>query len=311
MQDLEAEKIGLDADIASLTAQEKMLSASFAKDRVSVAHLLAVIERLQNDMPPAMVLRPDDALAAARGAMLVGASLPEMYGAAAALARRIKVLKDTRANLLAKKGEAVANAQHLAAARLKLDQLLASREVQSEAAESAYGDLKKRLDQVAARATDLKTLLARVSALRTAPSSQDVTVVTVSSAHAGHEALVKPVIGTILPHAGDMGGPGLSFGTAPLAQVVAPADAKVLFSGPYHKYGHVLILQTAHAYDIVLAGLGRVDVHPEDQVLAGEPVGTMPGAGQPSRLYFELRQDGRGIDPAPFLTLDLRKAKRT
>jgi septal ring factor EnvC (AmiA/AmiB activator) len=98
--------------------------------------------------------------------------------------------------------------------------------------------------------------------------------------------------------------------------VIAPGDGKVLFAGPYHKEGQVLILETAAGYDIVLAGLGRVTVRLGDQLLAGEPVGMMPldlssGSGPQARLYFELRQNGKGLDPEPWLTSTARKAKKT
>ena len=66
----------------------------------------------------------------------------------------------------------------------------------------------------------------------------------------------------------------------PGAQVIAPADGKVLFAGPYHKTGQVLILEITTGYDLVLAGLGRVTVRPNDELLAGEPVGTMPAEGR-------------------------------
>ena len=55
-------------------AEDAALTAGFASDRISVTKLLAILERLQHDMPPALAVQPDDALAAARGAMLVGAS---------------------------------------------------------------------------------------------------------------------------------------------------------------------------------------------------------------------------------------------
>jgi septal ring factor EnvC (AmiA/AmiB activator) len=116
---------------------------------------------------------------------------------------------------------------------------------------------------------------------------------------------------------GDMEGvpaghaPGVSFLAPAAAQVIAPSDGQVLFAGLYHKSGEVLILQSAGGYDLVLAGLARIDVRPGDRLLAGEPVGTMPGTNAGSRLYFELRQSGKGVDPAPWLEVDLRKAKRS
>jgi septal ring factor EnvC (AmiA/AmiB activator) len=70
-----------------------------------------------------------------------------------------------------------------------------------------------------------------------------------------------------------------------------------------------LILEITTGYDLVLVGMGRVTVRPGDELLAGEPVGTMPDGipGQDSandamRLYFELRQNGHELNPAPWLT---------
>ncbi|HEY3777197.1 MAG TPA: peptidoglycan DD-metalloendopeptidase family protein [Rhizomicrobium sp.] len=99
------------------------------------------------------------------------------------------------------------------------------------------------------------------------------------------------------PHA-----PGISFLTPPAAEVVSPADSQVLFAGAYHKTGLVLILRSVGGYDLVLAGLERIDVRAGDELLAGEPVGRMPRGGTELRLYFELRQNGKGVSPAPWLS---------
>jgi septal ring factor EnvC (AmiA/AmiB activator) len=104
--------------------------------------------------------------------------------------------------------------------------------------------------------------------------------------------------------------PGLTFATSPGARVIAPADAEVIFAGPYHKTGQVLILELTAGYDLVLAGLERANVRPNDEVLAGEPVGIMPNSGQNGLLYFELRQNGHGISPAPWMAVELRKAQK-
>ena len=310
VQALEAEGVRLDGEIARLSRQYQALSESFVEDRASVARLLVVLERVQHDEPPAIVLKPDDALGAARGAMLIGASLPEIYGEAASLARRITLLKETRQTLAARRTDSAVNAERLTVARTDLNQLLATKEIAARAAEGEYGELRTRLDAIAARAGDLQSLLTRVAVLRAQPAPQDLVVVTPKKGpqNGRKGSFLKPVVGELTASQVE-GSPGITFATEAGAEVVSPADGKVLFSGLYHKYGHVLIVETTLGYDAVLAGLDHVNVRPEDHVLAGEPVGAMPNSNT-GRLYFELRQNGRGIDPAPFLIFE-RKAKRT
>ena len=123
IEELEREKIALGYAVQDLQAQDAALTQSFARDRVSVTRLLAILERLQHDMPPALAVRPDDALAAARGAMLVGDTLPPLYQKAAALAARLDRLKATRQALLTRRTQAAANADALAKARIQIAQL--------------------------------------------------------------------------------------------------------------------------------------------------------------------------------------------
>ena len=322
IESLEAEKITLDAKIIQLQTQDDALSVGFASDRIAVTRLLAILERLQHDMPPAMAVRPDDALGAARGAMLVGATLPPVYARAAALARRIEALKATRIALIARRAEALATSQALAQARIDLAALLAQKEREASDASGQYADLKARLDRIAAQAADLQSLLSKVSQLRGA--TPEATLVTVTALNAkgspglARGSLLVPVVGQRLAEPADGSrNPGLTFATAAGAQVIAPSDGKVLFAGPYHKSGHVLILEITTGYDLVLVGMGRVTVRPGDELLAGEPVGTMPGensgqdgANDAMRLYFELRQNGHELNPAPWLTPQTAKARK-
>ena len=321
IETLEREKILLDGQIAALQVQDDALTQSFARDRISVTRLLAILERLQHDMPPALAVHPDDALAAARGAMLVGDTLPPVYEKAAALAARIQKLKATRQALVARRADAARNAGDLARARIQIAQLSDQKTREAADAQGRYGDLKARLADIAAKATDFQALVSRVAQLRRSPGDMaEQSVVTVTAA--GRDrlgpltkgSLLPPVVGTFVPAALEpketATNPGVTFATSGGAQVIAPADGKVLFAGPYHKSGQVLILEITTGYDLVLAGLGRVSVRPNDELLAGEPVGTMPESGD-GRLYFELRENGRGLDPAPWLSLELRKAKKS
>jgi murein hydrolase activator len=316
VQALEEDKGRLDVEIVQLAGEEKTLAADFSRDRVQVAHLLAVMERMQQDMPPALAMRPDDALGAARASMVLGASLPHVYGAAAALSRRLELLRRTRAELIVRRAQSAQTAIALSSARVELDQLLAMKSREADAAAAQYGDLEARLDAAADQAANLGSLLEKVAALRKGPPGAGITIVTAANiapaAGPARGSMLRPVIGQVVLGGGEDGAhsPGLSFLTAGLAQVVAPADSRVLFAGRYHKEGQVLILEMGGGYDLVLAGLDRIDVKPGDQLLAGEPVGAMPKSGG-ARLYFEVRDNGKGVSPAPWLTIDLKKAKRT
>jgi septal ring factor EnvC (AmiA/AmiB activator) len=311
IEGLERQAADADARITQLTAEDSRLSAGFANDRLAVTKLLGVLERLQHDMPPALAMRPDDALAAARGSMLIGASLPPVYAQAAALSRRIDALKHTRQALEQQQAEAADTAARLDIARRDLDDLLTQKEKEAEGAAETYGNLKTRLEQVARQAADFQALLARVKALRQEGSGAEPGMVTVMAQNSGSlgglgkNSLLEPVVGAVVGTSGsaDL---GLTYATQPGAQVIAPTDGKVLYAGPYHKSGQVLILEITTGYDVVLAGLGRVTVKPNDQLLAGEPVGNMPPDAAEDRLYFELRHGGHGQSPAPWLKLNLR-----
>jgi septal ring factor EnvC (AmiA/AmiB activator) len=315
---LERTRVEQQARAAALGAENTRLSAGFRNDRVAVTRLLAVLERLQHDMPPALALKPGDALGAARGSMLIGASLPPVYARAAALSRRIATLRRTRLELDRNLRESAATEKSLGTARVELAALLAVKQRQADAAGGTYAGLKAQLDVIARQAADFQALLTRIARLRRAAGSgKGVTTVAAPSGGGGvlaKGALRTPVVGTLLPP-GSGSGPGVTYATLPGALVSAPTDGKVLFAGPYHKSGYVLILEITRGYDLVLAGLGQVAVRPNDELLAGEPVGMMPGKpgaldGSEGRLYFELRRDGKGLDPAPWLGLDLRKAKK-
>jgi septal ring factor EnvC (AmiA/AmiB activator) len=308
IESLERQKGETESRIQQLTAENNRLSAGFANDRVAVTKLLGVLERLQHDMPPALAMRPDDALGAARGAMLVGASLPPVYAQAARLSRRIEALKHTRLALEQQQSSDAENTARLNVARTELDELLGQKEKEAETAAQTYGTLKSQMEKVAREAADFQALLTRVRALRQEAGQGDAqSVVTVTAQNTGlpgalsRNSLLEPVVGAL-----ETGSSGLSYATKPGAQVIAPADGKVLYAGPYHKNGQVLILEITTGYDAVLAGLGRVTVKPNDQLLAGEPVGMMPADPVDNRLYFEVRHGGHGLSPAPWLKSSVR-----
>ncbi len=127
---------------------------------------------------------------------------------------------------------------------------------------------------------------------------------------AGHARMVTPVAGPVLRAWGSPAedGPatGMMFGTAPGAFVSSPCTGQIAFAAPFRSYGKLLIIACGGGYDVVLAGLGRLEASVGRPVRAGEPVGRMDDgdstktAARPG-LYMELRSSGVPQDPAPFL----------
>jgi len=93
----------------------------------------------------------------------------------------------------------------------------------------------------------------------------------------------------------------------PGAQVIAPHDGLVAFSGPFRGYGLLLIIEHAEGYHTLLAGMARIDATVGQRLLAGEPVGVMGQDEAKPALYVELRRQGQPVNPSPWLTAQKNK----
>ena len=215
------------------------LSQTFVHDRVQVARLLAVLERLQHDMPPVLVLKPDDALGAARGAMLLGASLPRVYGAAAALSRAAgAAAQDASRACRAPRGK---RAQRITTRQCAQRTGSTSRDEKPggrRGVSRAMAISQSKLDSAADEAADLgdrcwPRLRPCGPTFRRAGMVVDCCAKR-SAATSAALHFLRPVIGTARAdrrraRSGSAALPGVSFLPSPGAQVVAPADSRGAF----------------------------------------------------------------------------------
>ena len=123
--------------------------------------------------------------------------------------------------------------------------------------------------------------------------------------HAASGQFIRPVRGEIITSYGQelskgVNSKGIVFKTRDNAQVVAPYDGTVVFSGPFKGYGNLIII--SHDDDVVslIAGMKSIDTENGQMLLAGEPVGLMPDNGL-AKLYMEIRKNKKPINPLPWL----------
>ena len=157
------------------------------------------------------------------------------------------------------------------------------KEREAAGAAEAMAPSRTRWKRSPARPPISRRLLGRVAALRQRglPAAMTRVWLPLRRSNTGlagalaRNSLLEPVVGS---H-GRQGrpDPGLILSPPGRGPRSSPRPmARCFIAGPYHKSGQVLILEITTGYDLVLAGLGRVTVRPNDQLLAGEPVGTMP-----------------------------------
>ena len=85
--------------------------------------------------------------------------------------------------------------------------------------------------------------------------------------------------------------------------VTAIAPGRVLFAGWFRGYGQMVILDHGSG-DLTVSGyLDEVHVAAGDSVAGGQPIGSVGETGSASGpgLYFEIRHDGKAVDPLLWL----------
>ncbi len=96
VQRLEQSITDSEARLADSAAREAAIGASLEDRRSVLADVLGAAQRMGRRPPPALVVKPEDALGAVRSAILLGAVLPEVRVQAEALAADLASLVEVR-----------------------------------------------------------------------------------------------------------------------------------------------------------------------------------------------------------------------
>ncbi len=94
---------------------------------------------------------------------------------------------------------------------------------------------------------------------------------------------------------------GLTFETAAGTDVVAPANGRVAYAGPFRSYGRVVILDHGQGWSSVITDIATLDVTAGATVRRGMRIGRT-GGGTAPRITVELRREGRPVPIAQLLT---------
>ncbi|HEY6257819.1 MAG TPA: peptidoglycan DD-metalloendopeptidase family protein [Xanthobacteraceae bacterium] len=329
---LEEQVAAAEARLKPLALREQALRQSLEDRRGLMAEVLAALQRIGRHPPPALMVSPQDALQSLRSAMLLGAVLPVMRRDADRLIADLLELTRIREQIATERDGLTRDLAAQAQGRQRLALLTDQRQKQQTENEKALGQERQRLAELARAADNLKDLMTKLEQSlprggrgsgKAAEGRQDFAALkdpgrlepAIAFATAKGR-LPLPVNGVRIKEFGapdGIGGTekGLTVATRPGAQITAPCDGTVVYSGPFRNYGHLLILNAGSGYHVLLAGMDRISVDLGQFVVTGEPVAVMGGgggqvpaalaasSGQPV-LYVEFRKDGTPVDPSPW-----------
>jgi septal ring factor EnvC (AmiA/AmiB activator) len=316
--------------LKSLAKEEVTIRAGLAEKHDVLSELLAGLQRLELNPPPALVVEPNDVLSALRGAMAFGAIVPELRGEAEQLRSKLERLGTIRAEIAEDKENLKAQIVKLESTRADLEELQArKRALMAEAGESLAAE-RARAAELAKKAETLQELAAALEAERKKAEEQKAAALAAEQkrqealrqkprmAFADAKRKVEyPAQGRIVKKFGDTDGfggkvKGVFVATRAQAQVLAPADGHIEFAGPFRSYGKLVILNAGGGYRLLLAGMGETTAETGQFVRAGEPVARMGETAAPGTLtgdhadksgpvlYIEFRRNGDAIDPSPW-----------
>jgi len=328
-----------EADLRPLDSREQQVRASLDSRRTEIVEVLAALQRAGRRTPPALLVRPEDALQSLRTAMLLGSVVPELRGRAEKLAADLGELVNLRRDIATKRDVLARDRDRLKDDSVRLAALVEERQRKQSAVEKdmeAEGaraiNLSRQVEGLQGLITkmeqDLKSAAkaAATASLQGTPAApngkpnlgalKDPARLSPAIAFASARGLFAfPVNGRKIREFGGSDGAGgvekgISLATKAGAQVTTPCDGWVVYAGPFRSYGQLLILNAGGGYHVLVAGMERISVNIGQFVLTGEPVATMGSTSQVASilattasqpvLYVEFRKDGTPIDSGPW-----------
>ncbi|TCU16354.1 septal ring factor EnvC (AmiA/AmiB activator) [Rhizobium sullae] len=335
---LETQILESEKKLADLGVKEDAIHRSLHERRGLLAEVLAALQRMGRNPPPALLVTPDDALASVRSAILLGAVVPGMRRETDKLAADLANLAalqaasaEEKANLTATMTNGIEEERHMDLLLTENDKLSRSNAADLEAE-------KRRSEELAAKATTLEGLVtsmeSEISSVREAAEAarreEENRKLLTDEQRAQARALAEsgvpdknriapaypfgelkaklelPVAGDILRQFGDADGTGheamgMTLATNPDTVVTAPADGLVVFAGAFRSYGQMIILDAGGGYHLVLSGMDLISTRQGKFVFAGEPLAVMGAKRVASATALALETN------RPTLYIEFRK----
>jgi len=161
-QDYEGRLTELEGQLRTLDVEAAAKLGALATDQKHEADLLSALEKLSQNPPEAMLFGPASPVDQVRGAMLLGAAVPQLEAEAKQLQATIVEVKRLKADISAKRTEMTQKQTALDAERTRIGIMIRQKAALEGQARDAQGQTQKKLAALSTEASDLKDLITKL-----------------------------------------------------------------------------------------------------------------------------------------------------
>ncbi|MGD9811508.1 MAG: murein hydrolase activator EnvC [Sphingobium sp.] len=317
IQQSEAEIRAGETRIAIVNQQIADQSARLAARQGPLIRLAAALQSLSRRPPVFALLQPGSLRETVHVRAVFDQVLPAIRRKTAALRAEIARSRQLRAMAVNARKSLEEGKIRLATQRVDLQKLETRKRVSARGLASNATLEAERATAMGERARDIGDLMQELEAAGdvrqrladlpgpeprpAAPGEARAPRQESAAAAAGHAPAYRlPVVGALVTGMGELSesgvrARGVGIATAPGAQVVAPAQGRIAFAGPYRGFGQIVIIDHGEGWSTLITDLGRLTVEVGETVRQGEPVGTTAQRANPV-VTVELRRQGRPVD---------------
>ncbi len=304
-----------------LAEQVTSKSANLKQQHGRLSRLIITELSISSTPPEAMMMMPQDPLDIIKAARALNMASDGIRAETESLAAQLAELNALKIKLTQRRSEL----KDIEATLEKQRQILVTQLTDRTALQAKLGKQEKQeeenLAKLARKSSDLKDLVSGIEKeeerhTRDIEAKHNKPTAETDAKHLrsfedakGH--IRAPVAGQLLQRFGTSEGKnatakGITIVTRSRAQVTAPYDGEVVFTGPFLNYGQMVIIRHSDEFHTLLAGLAKIDVSVGQFLLEGEPIGAMGESDSDSKngrtLYIELRKDNQPVDPSQWIS---------
>ncbi|MFN2099304.1 murein hydrolase activator EnvC family protein [Altererythrobacter sp. MF3-039] len=318
IQQSEAAITATEARLALIQDQQAAIDLGLAEKRAPLMQLTAALQRLSRRPMALSALRSGSLKDAVYLRAMLATTVPQVEERTRSLRTELQQSRELASAAQSALGELEQTERQLAERKRQMSALEASQRMASRQASAAARRENERAFALAEQARDLDALVGeidRAGELRRSlaalpgpvlrPSRPGASRVAAPSApspgtNASPPSYRLPVTGRTLAGFGertDNGPRRTDLLLAPRASaiVVAPADGRIAFAGPYRGYRHIVIIEHSNGWTSLVTGMARADARVGAKVVGGAPIGVAPARNP--RVTLELRRAGTPVNP--------------